>query len=1069
VITPRKTRLVRVADLRAFRAALAALAGQGPPLAARDRIIVVPSRAASEHLQRHIEDTRLNAGTAAVILPEMVPVGDLVATLARRLDDRPRVLDDTDREVLLGVACRAVQAGVAHGHANEGAPATHWNTEGVPVANTAPFRLRPGLLTEMLRFYDALRLNQKNVDAFERLALGMLEPGADSDRGAERLVRQTKFLAAAFRDFEHRCALHGVDRHGLRDRVIEQPASRPFRHLVIAVGDRAQDRHGLGPADWDLVARVPGLESLDVVATDRMVAGAFHETIHRLLPGIEEVRADDAHQGPTRPVLVAPSAGRLSRSAASPSPSPSPSLSPHGHANEGAPGDPWHTEGVPPTDTGHANEGAPGDPWNAEGVPATDTGPRATLHKFRDREEEVADFARRVKGMVRAGTLPSPSRAALVVYQRLPYVYVAREVFRAAGVPCQMFDELPLAAEPFAAALDLVLTAVASNFARGASIALLRSPHLRLGATGRVAARDIDALDRAMAEASYLGDPAALRKLAERWAQADPRDRRAERARRAVGAVLDTADALAPLNEPQPVARYLRTLMAFLAAHGVVPGPDDPLRARQLRARGAVMAMLGRLADAYGRFDDHDVSFAELRALIKRWLDAQTFAPRAGDAGVHLVDAASAPFGDFDLVQLAGLVEREWPDASRRNIFYSTAVLRELGWPAEQERLQGARAAFADLLMLPERLVVSTFQLEADTAVAVSPLVDEVRRAELDAVEEPVPARRIFDYEALALPPPRLDVFTGVAGEWASLRSGAPAVLGPEYRGQAGAFQPGPLSLSALERYLDCPFKFFASEVLRLEEPPEDDVSISPLERGRFVHEALQKFFEAWDRAGHGPITPATLSTARTVFAAAVEPLLAQLSDTDAALERTRLFGSAISPGIAETVLGLEAVRPPELVEERWLEYRLEGDFTLGDPDGRTVALRGMADRIDLLPGRRLRVVDYKSGRAPAPRTALQAPVYALCARERLEARDGAEWQIEEASYLALSGPRNHAPIVQAGTNDAMQRLSEARMKVMAVVDAVRAGDFPPRPMDEMSCRRCAYASVCRKDYVGDE
>jgi CRISPR/Cas system-associated exonuclease Cas4 (RecB family) len=40
---------------------------------------------------------------------------------------------------------------------------------------------------------------------------------------------------------------------------------------------------------------------------------------------------------------------------------------------------------------------------------------------------------------------------------------------------------------------------------------------------------------------------------------------------------------------------------------------------------------------------------------------------------------------------------------------------------------------------------------------------------------------------------------------------------------------------------------------------------------------------------------------------------------------------------------------------------------------------------------------------------------------------------------------------------------------VMAVVEAVRTGDFPPRPMDEMSCRRCPYASVCRKDYVGDE
>ena len=67
------------------------------------------------------------------------------------------------------------------------------------------------------------------------------------------------------------------------------------------------------------------------------------------------------------------------------------------------------------------------------------------------------------------------------MHQRLPYVYVAREMFRAAGVPCQMFDALPLAAEPFAAALDVVLTAVGSNFARGPAVALLRSPHLGLG------------------------------------------------------------------------------------------------------------------------------------------------------------------------------------------------------------------------------------------------------------------------------------------------------------------------------------------------------------------------------------------------------------------------------------------------------------------------------------------------------------------------------------------------------------------------------------------------------------
>jgi hypothetical protein len=59
VITPRTTRLVRVADLEAFREAAVALSTAGDPLAARDRLVVVPTRAASIHLLRTIEDRLL--------------------------------------------------------------------------------------------------------------------------------------------------------------------------------------------------------------------------------------------------------------------------------------------------------------------------------------------------------------------------------------------------------------------------------------------------------------------------------------------------------------------------------------------------------------------------------------------------------------------------------------------------------------------------------------------------------------------------------------------------------------------------------------------------------------------------------------------------------------------------------------------------------------------------------------------------------------------------------------------------------------------------------------------------
>jgi RecB family exonuclease len=274
--------------------------------------------------------------------------------------------------------------------------------------------------------------------------------------------------------------------------------------------------------------------------------------------------------------------------------------------------------------------------------------------------------------------------------------------------------------------------------------------------------------------------------------------------------------------------------------------------------------------------------------------------------------------------------------------------------------------------------------------------------------------------------------------------------------------------LSALERYQDCPFKFFASDVLKLEETPEDEPALSPRARGRFIHEVFQRFFEAWDRNPGGTIDPARIDDARALFEQVAEPLLTALPEAEAALERMRLFGSAIAPGLVDVVLGIEASRPVRVVE-RWLEYRLDGDFSLGAADGRRAPLRGVADRIDLLEGRRLRVIDYKSGSAPNVKRALQVPVYALCATERLESRDGASWTVDEAAYVAFSGRRALVPVVKAGASDSAAPLDAARDRLFDLLDAVGRGEFPARPHDPMICTWCAYPSVCRKDYVGDE
>jgi ATP-dependent helicase/nuclease subunit B len=535
-----------------------------------------------------------------------------------------------------------------------------------------------------------------------------------------------------------------------------------------------------------------------------------------------------------------------------------------------------------------------------------------------------------------------------------------------------------------------------------------------------------------------------------------------ERALRAGEMFREIVRELGPLRSSAPVSEHLECLLAFLRRNE----SDDSGDSRARRARGAILGTLITLRDGWAKFDDTPVDSDVVAALIRRWIEVQTFAPRAGTTGVHLVDAWSARFGDFDEVHLAGLVDGEWPEPARRNIFYSSSILRELGWPAESDRLAGERALFADLLRLPSsRLTVSIFTLEADALVSPSSLIDELDHVGVETKEVAASPARIFEYEALCFDPfDASPLRTEEARVWAERRVQRLAAARSAKAGWTSAHRAPAYSLSALERYQDCPFKFFASDVLRLEEVPEDESTLSPRARGRFIHDVFQRFFEAWDARGAGAITADSLDDARGLMAEIAEPLLARLPAADAALERARLFGSAISTGNVDVVFEREVSCDARVLARR-LEHRLEGEFSLGDPDGRRVPLKGVADRIDVLEGNRLRVIDYKTGSAPNPRRALQVPIYALSAQEREASGSGQPWTIDEAAYIAFTGKRSYVPVIKPGSAaDAV--LDAARERLHAAIDGIERGEFPARPHDPIICTWCAFVSVCRKDYV---
>jgi RecB family exonuclease len=938
----------------------------------RSRCIVVPTEAAGAALRRTIEDARLRAADAATIFPLIVTRAGLYATLHERIGGEPPMFSEFEREALLRRAAReTVNSGMA-----------------------APFRLRPGLIVELLRFYDELRRHHRTVDAFDRLLTETLSGDAEFDRGAARLLRQTLFLAATYRAYEAALASsEGVDEHGLRRVLLEREAARPIRHVIVASGDDLSGPGGLWAADLDLLTRLPALRRLDVVATAEELDAGLHERLVALLPGIEEGQEVTDDTAP--PILIAPVVKDPMEA-------------------------PVH--------------------WTA-----------------RDREEELIEIARMLKARP-----TDPGRFAVVFQRPLPYLYLARQVFPSCGVGYEASDALPLAAEPFAAALDAVFSCIVSDYTRGALVDLLRLPQFALGADGqRLSTRAVTALNRLLLDAKYLGERAQLARAREH-----------PRAKGLALEALDVAERVSGELDAVRVASsasaQLEALIAFVRRHERAPHHAAPWRERHLRARAAVLAALESLREAHARFDDAPVEPSELTAAVRRWIEGQTFAPRTGGGGIRLVDASAARFEAYDELRVVGLIETDWPPRGARNIFYPGHLLTQLGWPADRVELSAARAAFRDLLRLPLRRVsVSAPSLEDDALVAPSTFVEEVESSGLRVERPPLPPfARISVHEALAMDPVAA-VVEGEAASWLAVRTEAEAGDPLRFRGAAGPQSARTYAVSHLEQYLACPFKYFAAYVLKVDEERDEETGMSATERGQFLHDLLMEFFKRWQAAGRGAITVETADLALEEFRLLVQERLPSLSPLDRALEEARLLGSAAAPGVAERLFGFEIERDVPIVE-RLLEHRLEGEYTFQAGDRtRAIRIRAQSDRIDLLADGTLRIIDYKLRKAPRMTRALQLPIYGVCATQHLEGYHDRSWRVGEAGYLAFGDPEVFRPLASRG--DLTEALATGQGRLLDAVEAIERGDFPVRPEEPYLCTFCAYASVCRKDYVGDE
>lgn len=311
------------------------------------------------------------------------------------------------------------------------------------------------------------------------------------------------------------------------------------------------------------------------------------------------------------------------------------------------------------------------------------------------------------------------------------------------------------------------------------------------------------------------------------------------------------------------------------------------------------------------------------------------------------------------------------------------------------------------------------------------------------------------------------------------------------------AFENLIYSVTQLESYAKCPFKYFMERVVRataIEEPSDE---IQPLELGLLLHQILFDFYSSLLKDGK-KIQNCTNRDFKyfsdLIFAMAEEKL------------KQFKFNSTISFFEVEKIIGIDGKRENSILYKFLENERTNGDFTpqflevafgfarnkttdshLSDFEISGIKLRGQIDRIDIDEKEKsFKVLDYKAGNKVPTKDdlleglSLQIPVYITAARKLIQKHFGEDLpaaipaiyslKYEEAAFgQNLVIHLNKNKIKNADPTALDEIISElekiAAEKIVQFAEGIKNGEFPLSRLPNRAskvCDYCNFVSVCR-------
>ena len=256
--------------------------------------------------------------------------------------------------------------------------------------------------------------------------------------------------------------------------------------------------------------------------------------------------------------------------------------------------------------------------------------------------------------------------------------------------------------------------------------------------------------------------------------------------------------------------------------------------------------------------------------------------------------------------------------------------------------------------------------------------------------------------------------------------------------------------VSGIDTWKACPFKFYASRVLKIEQGRP--YGFDPLEAGNLVHAVWEK---VWN---HRMDTGGNLTCLlEDCWAQAVEeryPSLKEFPRHLSRLKRNTWRMASLQQEMEDAGLADDRVSQER---EQMIEIDLDG-----------VLFRGKFDRIDILKDGTAVIFDYKTGRGNGLAGSMQLPAYAVLLEKAKGIKTSGFAFLSQADCSVTGRLEGSAGAILArwkkrSRNGLTDMISLASETLGAMSVSVTESRFPPDYTNTEVCRYCEFQEICRR------